>query len=328
MKVLVTGGAGYIGSHTTTSLLNEGHEVIVYDNLSSGPKAALNPKARFYLGDVRDSTLLTRLMKDLKIEAVIHLAAKSNLQESLQDPLSYYEHNVWGVQNVIKAMVANNIKYLVFSSSAAVYGNEVQDRALVETDALKPITPYGQTKVMGEQIIRDSAQAYGFCYSILRYFNVAGAALDGSNGERTPKPFHLIHLAAQVAVGKRKELEIFGEDFNTSDKTAVRDFVHIEDVAELHIRALTSLEKKQNSTILNCGYGRGYSVKDVVTMMKKVSGVDFPTSIQSRHPHTPDHLVANSKKAQEELSWEPRFNDLELICKSALEWERNVAVSS
>lgn len=324
MKILVTGGAGYIGSHTANRLLQSGFEVVVFDNLTTGFREAVPAKAKFIQGDVRDENHLAEVMKTEDITAVIHFAAKLNVKESTQKPLTYYENNTVGVLNVVKAMESTGVKHIVFSSTAALFGDKVQDRAIREDDPKAPLNAYGHTKMVSEFILSDASSVGSINYCALRYFNVAGASDDGFNGQRTADAFHLIHLGVQAAVGKRKNLQLFGTDYPTPDGTCIRDYIHVEDLADIHLLALKYLLNGGASNCFNCGYGFGYSVRDVIMMIKKVSGVDFPVIESQRRPGDAASLVADSTKLKTQLGWVPRRADLELICRSAYEWEKKV----
>lgn len=323
MKVLVTGGAGYIGSHAIIALLKQGHDIVIYDNLSTGYREALHPQAKFIFGDVRDSLMLARVMKDQKVEAIVHFAAKLVVPESVEKPLEYYENNTGGVLALAQAARQNDIDKIVFSSTAAVYGDANKESLVTEESAIAPLNPYGSSKYMSERILQDFGAAYSLRSVCLRYFNVAGAALDGSNGQRTLQATHLVKVASEAACGKREGLKIFGTDYPTADGTCVRDYIHVEDLADIHALALGYLAAGGKNQILNCGYGRGFSVHEVVQTMKKVSGVDFPVEMVPRRAGDAARLVADSSKLRELLHWQPRHADLELICRTAYDWEKS-----
>jgi UDP-glucose 4-epimerase len=320
-KILVTGGAGYIGSHTITKLLEAGHDVVVYDNITTGFREAVPAAATFVEGDIRDSVNLSRTFAEHKIEAVIHFAAKLNVAESIRLPLDYYDNNTGGVVSLVKVCNENRVDKIVFSSTAAVYGDNVATGNIVETSPKGPINPYGHSKLFSEQILKDAEHAYGIRSVRFRYFNVAGAAADGTNGQRTADAYHLVHLASQAAIGKRASLSVFGTDYPTADGTCVRDYIHVEDLADIHVLGLSALMEGQPSDVFNCGYGQGFSVHEVITAMKKVSGQDFPVVMAERRSGDPARLVADSSKLQRILKWTPQRNDIELICRSAYEWE-------
>lgn len=321
-NILITGGAGYIGSHTAKAFIDKGYDVTILDNLSTGFTEAIPEGADFIQGDVEDVALLTYLMLKNKIEGVIHFAAKIVVPESLAEPLDYYTNNTVGVIQVLEACRKANVSKIVFSSTAAVYGNaEVE---LVKEDTpVSPINPYGSSKYFSECIIRDSEPAYGIKHVILRYFNVAGAAVDGKNGQRSKNATHLIKLASEAALNIKSQLNITGTDYPTPDGTGVRDYIHVEDLAEIHTLAFMHLENGGPSETFNCGYGKGYSVKDVIETMKRISKNDFPAIEAPRRPGDAATLVADNKKVKSILKWEPKRADLELICKTAYEWEMN-----
>jgi UDP-glucose 4-epimerase len=322
MKILITGGAGYIGSHTTNQLLNAGHQVVVYDNLFTGFREAIPAEAEFVLGDVRDSEKLAQTMTDFNIEAVVHFAAMLNVAESVVQPIQYYENNTLGVLSLVKACQKSGVKKVVFSSTSAVYGDESDGNLLSEESPLKPVNPYGWSKLMSEGVLRDCEIAYGIRSAIFRYFNVAGASADGKNGQRTKNAYHLVHIAAQAASGKRDKMAIFGQDYPTPDGTCVRDYIHVEDLADIHVLGLDYLNKGGKTDVFNCGYGHGYSVREVIQTVKKVTGVDFKVEEKGRRAGDPASLVALSKKTSNVLGWKPSFDSLDLICKSAVSWEK------
>lgn len=323
MKVLVTGGAGYIGSHTTQKLLKAGHEVIVYDNLSTGFVEAIPLCAQFIRGDVLDTFKLENILRSLGIEAVIHFAAKLIVPESLIKPLEYYENNTMGVLSLAKACVAANVRKVVFSSTAAVYGNFTGAPLVSEKAQPAPLNPYGLSKLKSEYLLRDCEHAYGLRSVCLRYFNVAGAAVDGSNGQRTQNATHLIKVASEAACGLRPEVGIYGTDYPTIDGTGVRDYIHVEDLADLHVLALDYLCTEGDSQIFNCGYGQGYSVREVLRTMQNVSGFYFKMKNLPRREGDASSLVADNSKVKEYFSWMPKRNNLSLICESAFKWEKS-----
>ena len=322
-KVLVTGGAGYIGSHVAKKLIAQGFEVVVYDNLTTGFREAIPAGALFVQGDVRNYRLLSETMQTHKIEAVVHFAAKLLVGESVIDPYSYYDNNIGGSLTLATAMRDNGIKKIVFSSTAAVYGDaNASTGGFVNEDAItEPINPYGQTKLMAEQIFKDGHVAHDLNYMILRYFNVAGAALDGTNGQRTKMPTHLIKIASQVALCERPSMQIFGTDYPTADGTCIRDYIHVEDLADLHVLALQHMNNGGGQEIINAGYGKGFSVFDVVNTIKRLSAHDFEVVLTGRRPGDAAVLVADSSKAKKILDWNPKRDDISVICRSALEWE-------
>ena len=323
MRVLVTGGAGYIGSVTTASLLERGHEVVVYDNLSTGFKEAVPSKAKLIVGDIRDSAKLNEVFKSEKIDAVIHFAAKLIVPESVERPLDYYDVNVHGGVTLLQACVTNNVNRFVFSSTAAVYGNP-KNTPVMESEPTAPLNPYGASKRMMEMILADTAIATPLRYIVLRYFNVAGAKEDLSVGQRTKGATHLVKVAAEVACGKREKIYVFGNDYPTKDGTGVRDYIHVEDLADAHALALEHLNAHQENLVLNCGYGKGFSVKEVLSVMEKVAGKKLPVTTGPRRAGDAAEVVADSSRLKKMLSWTPRYDNLELICKTAFEWEKKL----
>lgn len=324
MKVLVTGGAGYIGSHTAQALLGAGHQVMVMDNITTGFREAVPVGVELIQGDVRNGALLAEVLKKNSVDAVIHFAAKLIVPESLEKPIEYYENNTMGVLSLVQACVASNVKKVVFSSTAAVYGDVATNALLTEKTPTAPLNPYGSSKLMSEQILRDCEAPHGLRSVCLRYFNVAGAAEDGKNGQRTANATHLIKVASQAACGKRASVGIFGTDYPTPDGTGVRDYIHVEDLADLHVLALNYLNEGGKPEIFNCGYGHGFSVREVIDTVKKVSGVDFKVEEQPRRAGDAATLVADSSKVRKAFNWTPKRDNLELICKTAYEWERSL----
>ena len=320
MSVLVTGGAGYIGSHAVHRLLEQGEKVLVYDNLSTGVKAAVPKDANFIFGDIRDGELLTRVMKDYKIDSVMHFAAKSVVPESVEQPLEYYENNVLGTLQILKACEKSKVKKIIFSSSASVYG-DAEQVPIQEDSLLAPTNPYGFSKLMGEKIIQDMGHAHNIQYILLRYFNVAGAKKDLSNGQRTLKASHLMKVAAEAACGDRLKVDVFGDDYSTLDGTGLRDYIDVEDLVEAHTLALSYLRKGGQNQILNCGYGHGFTVLEVLETMKAVSGKDFEIVRKPRRPGDVGQSFADSSKIRKTLDWKPQFDDLKVICQSAYQWE-------
>ena len=324
-SVLVTGGAGYIGSHVV-KLLGEhtDYRITVIDNLSTGKKEAVL-YGDLIVEDLSNTKAVVELFSERKFNAVIHFAASIVVPESVADPLKYYSNNTMNTINLIRLALENKVNFFIFSSTAAVYGIP-EDIPIKETGSLNPINPYGMSKLMSERVLIDVAQAHqDLKYVILRYFNVAGASSDGKIGQNFPEATHLIKRAAQAVLGTIEYLEIYGLDYDTPDGTGVRDYIHVEDLAAAHLSALDYLQEGKGSGIFNCGYGRGYSVQEVVDTMKKVTGVDFPTKESARRPGDPPVLVADNSKILQHLNWKPQFDDLAFICKTALEWERKIA---
>ena len=323
MPVLVTGGAGYIGSHVVLALLERGEAVVVLDNLSTGFRRLVPEQASFALGDVGDSDLLNRLITEHGIDAIIHFAGSVVVPESVADPLGYYFNNTVKSHALIQAALRNDVRSFIFSSSAAVYGTPASN-PVNEDAALRPISPYGSSKMMTETMLADVSRASDLRYVALRYFNVAGADPQGRSGQCSPVATHLIKVACEVVYGRRPHLEIFGVDYPTHDGTCIRDYIHVTDLAQAHVQALSWLHKGLGSLVVNCGYGRGYSVLEVAGAVKRVSGIDFKVVIGPPRAGDPPCLVAGVDLIGETLDWQPQFNDLELIVSHALAWERNL----
>jgi UDP-glucose 4-epimerase len=320
VKVLVTGGAGYIGSHAVAQLLDDGHSVTVIDDLSTGHAWAAG-KAKLIAGSVGDEKILDQVFKGNSFDAAIHFAASVVVPESVANPAKYFLNNTVNTLNFVRRLTQHGVKNLVFSSTAAVYGNP--DKNPVDESApLLPINPYGASKMMSERIIQDIAQAGDINYVILRYFNVAGAHDNGKIGQATPQATHLIKAAAEVAAGKRSHIEIFGDDYNTPDGTCIRDYIHVCDLIDVHILAMSYLQQGGKSDIFNCGYGRGYSVRQVLDAMQKAAGDKLDIRVTGRRAGDPEQLIADSRKLQRTLRWQPKRDSLDLIVRSALEWER------
>ena len=319
MAILVAGGAGYIGSHMVKDLVEHGQEVVVADNLSTGHRDAINPKAKFYEGDIRDRKFLDKIFDNEDIEAVVHFAAFSIVPESMSKPLKYFDNNTGGMITLLEAMRDHNIKYIVFSSTAATYGVP-EHMPIKETDPQNPINPYGLSKLMMEKIMHWADKAYGIKFVALRYFNVAGAAPDGTIGEDHGPETHLVPIILQVAQGKRKELSIFGDDYNTPDGTNVRDYVHVMDLADAHILAIKYLEAGNESNAFNLGSSTGFSNKQILEAAREVTGEPIPAKIAPRRPGDPDSLVAASDKARNVLGWDPKYDDVHDIIATAWKW--------
>ncbi len=320
MAVLVTGGAGYIGSHMVLALVGAGESVVVLDDLSTGFKEAVHPKARLVIGDVADEKLVASLIKEYKIDAVIHFAAKIVVPESVTDPLGYYLANTVKTRALLAAVVAGDVKHFVFSSTAAVYGNP-EENPVGEDAKLSPMSPYGSSKLISEWMLRDVANAYEFHYVALRYFNVAGADPEGRTGQSTKGATHLIKVACETASGKRNRMSVFGTDYPTPDGTCMRDYIHVSDLVAAHLDALRYLRAGGKNLVLNCGYGRGFSVLEVIDTVKRVSGKDFPVEIVGRRPGDPAAIVARAENIRKKLGWQPRYDDLATIVTHALAWE-------
>lgn len=316
--ILVTGGAGYIGSHTVRELRERGMDVVVYDNLSTGHIEAIGDTP-LVKGDLFDVELLRKTFRDYKVDSVIHFAAYSLVGESMTNPAKYYHNNVAGTLALLDAMIMEDVKYLVFSSSAATYG-DCGDGLITEESPQNPTSVYGQTKLMMEQFMQDYDKAYGMKYVALRYFNAAGAHISGEIGEAHNPESHLIPLILQVPNGKREQINIFGEDYPTHDGTCIRDYIHVTDLADAHIKALEYLKNGGKSTHYNLGNGNGFSVKEVIDMVEKVVGKPVKRCIAERRAGDPASLVASSEKIQRELGWKPRFANLEDIVATAWKW--------
>lgn len=323
-RILVTGAAGYVGSHVCQKLLQQGFEVIGLDDLSTGFLEALPFGVHFYHADILDQKKLENILSKEKINAVIHLAGKLNVAESVQKPLEYFETNIGGALSLARACVNAKIDKVVFSSTSTVYGQGLQNQIITEDFRPAPISPYGYSKLVAEQIFQHAEKEAGLRSVTLRYFNVAGAALDGSNGQRTAKPYHLVHVATKVALGLMPRLEVFGTDYATPDGTCIRDYIHVEDLADLHVLALLHLLSGGASEIFNCGYGKGFSVLELVQAFKKATNKNFETKLGPRRPGDPDSLIANSLKIKKQFSWVPQRDNIDLICQSALAWEQSL----
>ena len=321
MAVLITGGAGYIGSHMVLALQDAGHEeVVVLDDLSTGFDWALPPEVKLVRGDVGDPALVTETILQHRVDAIAHFAARIVVPDSVADPLHYYLANTVKTRALIETAVRTGVKHVIFSSTAAVYG-EPETVPVPEDLPANPINPYGRSKLMSEWMIRDAAAAHGFSYVILRYFNVAGADPRGRSGQSTPNATHLIKVATQAALGQRPQLEVFGTDYPTPDGSCLRDYIQVSDLAEAHRVALDHLRAGGESLTLNCGYGTGYSVLEVIDTVKRVSGRDFPVRLSPRRPGDPARIVAEASQIRDRLGWRPRYDDLDGIVRQALDWE-------
>jgi len=323
-KILVTGGCGYIGSHVVRQLFEAGYEVVVYDNLSTGFADALINGETLIEGDLADTEKLDSLFSQYRFKTVLHFAAAIIAPESVSLPLKYYANNTRNTLNLLQAAVKHGVEKFVFSSTAAVYGIPAGGHAS-EASPTEPINPYGTSKLMSEWMLRDTAFAHPLKYVALRYFNVAGADPLARMGQRTPEATHLIKVACQAALGMRESISIYGTDYETSDGTGIRDYIHIEDLASAHVSALTYLENGGGSTLVNVGYGSGSTVREVIDLVKRVSGVDFPVIESGRRPGDPAMLVAVADRAQSLLGCRYRFNNLETIVRDAWQWEKKFA---
>ena len=321
MAILILGGAGYIGSHTVYELIDAGRDVVVADNLLTGFRAAVHPKARFYQLDIRDRSALDELFTKEKIEGVIHFAASSQVGESMSDPLKYYDNNLHGTMVLLQAMVAHGVDKIVFSSTAATYG-EPERVPILETDRTDPTNCYGETKLAMEHMMRWVSRAHGLKYVALRYFNACGAHPSGAIGEAHNPETHLIPLILQVPNGQREKISIFGDDYPTKDGTCIRDYIHVSDLAQAHILALDHLLQGGESDVFNLGNGVGFTVKEVIDVARAVTGHPIPAETCPRRAGDPAQLIASSKKAVEQLGWKPKYNDLNTIIASAWKWHR------
>ena len=322
MTILVLGGAGYIGSHTVYALIEKGVDVVVIDNLETGHIEAVHEKARFYKGDIRDRAFVDSVLDKEKIDAVIHFAANSLVGESMVNPLKYYDNNVNGTKVLLQSMVAHGLDKIVFSSTAATYG-EPEKVPILETDRTEPTNTYGETKLAMEKMFKWTDRAHGLKYVSLRYFNACGAHVSGKVGEAHSPETHLIPLILQVPLGQREYISIFGDDYDTSDGTCIRDYIHVTDLAQAHILAVDYLMKGNESNIFNLGNGVGFTVKEVIDTARKVTGHEIPARIAERRAGGPARLIASSDKARQVLLWKPEHADLEEIISTAWNWHKN-----
>lgn len=320
MAILVTGGAGYIGSHMVLELADAGEDVVVLDNLSTGFRWAVPDKANLIVGDIGDDELVRRILKQQGIKTIIHFAGSIVVPESVADPLGYYLNNTVKSRSLIAAAVACGVKQFIFSSTAAVYGSP-KENPVSETADLVPMSPYGSSKLMTEIMLRDTAVAHDFRYVALRYFNVAGADPAGRSGQSTPKATHLIKVACETALGKRSHMDVFGANYPTPDGTCIRDFIHVKDLARAHVAALQHIRQGGKSDVFNCGYSKGYSVLQVIEAVKKAAGRSFDVRLLPRRPGDPPAIVASSQKIRSQLGWVPEHDDLHRIVAQALAWE-------
>ena len=319
MSILVLGGAGYIGSHTVYELVAKGEDVVVVDNLETGHIEAVHPEARFYQGDIRDREFVDSVFEKENIDAVIHFAANSLVGESMTNPLKYYDNNVNGTKVLLESMIAHNVKKIVFSSTAATYG-EPENIPILESDKTCPTNAYGETKLSMEKMMKWTDVAHGLKYVALRYFNACGAHESGQIGEAHAPETHLIPLILQVPLGKREFISIFGEDSDTEDGTCIRDYIHVTDLAQAHILAVKYLLEGNESNTFNLGNGVGFSVKEVIETAKKATGLPIAAKVAERRAGDPARLVASSEKARKVLGWNPEHADLEEIISSAWKW--------
>lgn len=324
MSVLVTGGAGYIGSHMVLDLLDSGEKAVVVDNLSTGVRWTVPADATLVPGDVGDQNLIEQVIRQHHVEAVIHFAGSIVVPESVSNPLAYYHNNTVKSRALIESCVRMGVKQFIFSSTAAVYGMP-RENPVREDAELKPVSPYGNSKLMTEMMLADVARAHDFRFVALRYFNVAGADPNGRSGQSTPRATHLIKVASETALGKRGHIDVFGTDYPTPDGTCVRDYIQVTDLVRAHSAALRYLRQGGASDVFNCGYTKGYSVLEVIEAVKRVSGRNFEVRTADRRPGDPAAIVAASDKIRSALGWRPEFDDLDVIVGQALRWEQEIA---
>jgi UDP-glucose 4-epimerase len=324
MAILVTGGAGYIGSHMVLALADQGFDVVVLDNLSTGFAWAVDPRARLITGDIGDQALVAKIIQDHAVDAIVHFAGSIVVPDSVTDPLGYYLNNTVKSRALMESAVQGGVKNFIFSSTAAVYGNP-ETQPVFETAQPAPISPYGTSKLMTEFMLRDSHVAYGLNYVALRYFNVAGADPRGRSGQSTPRATHLIKVACQTALGQRKSMDVFGTDYDTPDGTCLRDYIHVSDLIAAHVKALAHLRCGGESGIFNCGYGRGYSVLEVISAVEKAHGAPINKVLGPRRAGDPAAIVAGAGRVRDILGWAPVHDDLDEIVTSALAWEKHLA---
>jgi UDP-glucose 4-epimerase len=323
MTVLVTGGAGYIGSHMVHALTDSGESVVVLDNLSTGFRFLIPGPTPFVAGSTGDRELVAKAIERHRVDAIIHFAASIVVPDSLADPLGYYNNNTMNTCALLQSAAAAGVKYVIFSSTAAVYGNPAQ--VPVREDApTVPVSPYGTSKLMSEIMLHDASRAHGLRFVALRYFNVAGADPRGRTGQATPQATHLIKVACEAVLGKREKLQVFGTDYPTPDGTCIRDYIHVSDLVRAHSAALAYLRKGGASATFNCGYGRGASVMEVIDAVRRVSGRDFPLEIAPRRAGDPVTLVADATRIRSALDWRPQFEDLDTVVAHALAWEKRL----
>jgi UDP-glucose 4-epimerase len=324
MAILVTGGAGYIGSHMVLALTERGEDVVVLDNLSTGFWWAIAPQAKLIEGDIGDEALLDRLMSEHRFDAVVHFAGSIVVPDSVSDPLGYYLNNTVKSRMLMACAVKAGIPRFIFSSTAAVYGNPAT-QPVFEDAPPQPISPYGSSKLMTEWMLKDAHAAYGLQFIALRYFNVAGGDPQGRIGQSTPRATHLIKVACQAALGQRDHLEVFGTDYPTPDGTCLRDYIHVSDLIAAHVDALSHLRRGGESGIFNCGYGKGYSVREVIGAVERVNGASLPVTYGPRRAGDPAAIVAGASRIREVLGWQPQYQNLDFIVETALNWERKLA---
>ena len=321
MKILVLGGAGYIGSHTVYELIDAGHKVVIVDNLVTGFKEAVHPEAKFYEGDIRDKAFLDHVFEQETIDGVIHFAASSQVGESMVHPLKYYSNNLCGTEVLLESMIEHGVDKIVFSSTAATYG-EPESIPILETDRTNPTNCYGETKLAMEKMFQWCSKAYSLRFVSLRYFNACGAHPNGKIGEAHNPETHLIPLILQVSNGKRADIKIYGDDYDTKDGTCVRDYIHVNDLAQAHILAMEYLVKGGSSNVFNLGNGVGFTVKEVIDVARSVTKHEIPATVEERRAGDPSVLIASSERARHILGWQPKYDDLETIISTAWKWHK------
>ncbi len=323
--ILVSGGAGYVGSHVVNALKASKRSVIVVDNFRSGHLENI-PDVPYVNASIHDKELLANIIQTEKVSAVMHFAASTVIRESIEYPLDYYENNTGGTLNLLQVCLAQKIQHFIFSSTAAVYGTANEN--ISEDFPLAPTNPYGHSKVMSEQIVKDVANTCTLNYVILRYFNVAGASMDGTIGQRTTNATHLFKVAVEVACGIKPSLPIYGDDYATRDGTCIRDFIHVDDLANAHIQALRYLENNGDSITLNCGYGRGYSVKEVINALETICQRPLPTTLEKRRPGDLASVIADNTLIKKTLDWQPQYDNILTMVKSAFDWQKKLQALS
>ncbi|GGE00767.1 UDP-glucose 4-epimerase GalE [Aureimonas endophytica] len=323
MSVLVTGGAGYIGSHMVLGLVDRGEDVVVLDNFTTGFDWLISPAATVVTGDIADGELVGRIVKEHAVDAIVHFAGSVVVPDSVRDPLGYYFNNTAKTRDLIETAVRHGVPNFIFSSTAAVYG-EAGTEPVSEDSRLEPLSPYGRSKLMSEMMLADAAAAHPLSYAALRYFNVAGADPQGRTGQSTRGATHLIKVANETAIGKRAAIEIFGTDYDTPDGTAVRDYIHVTDLIGAHLAALDHLRRGAGNLVANVGYSRGFSVRQVLDVVREVSGVDFAIRESGRRAGDSPSVVANSTKLRQTVGWVPKHDDLPEIVRHALDWEKHL----
>tara|TARA_Y100000590_G_scaffold372143_1_gene435011 strand:- start:4506 stop:5486 length:981 start_codon:yes stop_codon:yes gene_type:complete len=321
VHILLTGGAGYIGSHACLALLDAGHKVTVIDNLSTGHKELIPTEASFLQCNINENDKISNLIRNNNFDALIHFAGFIQVEESVKNPKKYFENNTDNSIKLFETCYKNNLINIIFSSTAAAYGNQETSGPILETNKIQPLNPYGESKVRTENYLLNANK---FNFIILRYFNVAGADLHLRTGLISKKPTHLIKIASEVAVGKRDKIKIFGKDYNTPDGTAIRDYIHVTDLADIHLKSLEYLIKNLKSNIFNCGYGKGFSVKEVIDTANKITNNSIKYEFGNRRPGDAESLISDVSKLQNAINWKPHYNNLETIIESSIKWEKQL----